>query len=171
MQTNLDRVWLVKPATLLLAAMAVASGAYWALKITGGGFALPANVAVASANTSEADSQALAQALGAGSRPVASPSAPALASRFVLLGVLAGRTNAGAALIAIDGKPARPYRVGAELESGLVLQWVKGRQAVLASDLAGPPVLTLELPPLKPNLLAREPQDAVGAPDADGTQP
>ena len=169
MQTNLDRVWLVKPATLLLAAMAAATCAYWALKITGGGFALPASVAVASANMPEADPQALAQALGAGSRQVAAPSAPAMASRFVLLGVLAGRSSAGAALIAIDGKPARPYRVGAELESGLVLQSVQGRQAVLAGDLAGPPVLTLELPPLKPNLLAREPQDVVGPPDADGT--
>ena len=171
MQTNLDRVWLVKPVTLLLAAMAAASCAYWALRITGGSFALPASLAVAPNSAPEADPQALAQALGAGGRPTAAPSAPALASRFVLLGVLAGRSSAGAALIAMDGKPAKPYRVGAELESGLVLQSVQGRQAVLASDLAGPSVLTLELPPLKPNLLAREPREAVAVPETASTQP
>ncbi|MFM2036188.1 MAG: hypothetical protein RL459_1453 [Pseudomonadota bacterium] len=158
MQTNLDRVWLVKPVTFVLAALAAASCAYWALKITGGSFALPAAPKVAAATVADADPQALAQALGAGSRPSAAPLAPALASRFVLLGVLAGRSSAGAALIAVDGKLAKPYRVGAELESGLVVQSVQGRRAVLASDLSSPSVLTLELPPLRPNLLAKEPE-------------
>jgi hypothetical protein len=35
------------------------------------------------------------------------------------------------------------------VDDGLVLQAVEGRRAVLAASLGGPPVLTLELPPLK----------------------
>ena len=111
---------------------------------------------------------AAARSLGAA--PVVA-AAPTLASRFQLQGVMAGGPNAGAALIAVDGKAAKPYRVGAELEGGLVLQSVQGRQAALAGDMAGPPVLTLELPPLKPNLLAREPREAFAVPETAGTQP
>jgi len=53
----------------------------------------------------------------------------------------------GAALIAIDGKPAKPYRVGVQVDEGLVLQSVQGRRAVLAAADSGQQVLTLELPP------------------------
>ncbi len=64
------------------------------------------------------DAQALARLLGAG--PVAPAAAPAAASRFALEGVLAGTASGhGAALIAVDGKPPKPYRVGAEVEPGL----------------------------------------------------
>src|SRR6218665_2844144 len=41
--------------------------------------------------------------------PVAAPP-----GRFALIGVLSGRrSGGGAALIAVDGKPARPFRIGA----------------------------------------------------------
>lgn len=96
------------------------------------------------------DPVAVARLLGA--NPVAAaPAAQAasLASRFALLGVVSERTHDGAALIAIDGRPARPYRVGAAIDEALVLQSVQARQAVLANSVDGPPVLTLELPPIK----------------------
>ena len=63
--------------------------------------------------------------------------------------MVAGNSRRGAALIAIDGKPARPYRVGGVLEEGLVLQAVEGRRAVLAASAEGPALLTLELPALR----------------------
>ena len=45
------------------------------------------------------------------------------ANRFTLIGVLSGRSSGGgAALIAVDGKPAKPFRVGAAVDEGLVLQ-------------------------------------------------
>jgi general secretion pathway protein C len=98
-----------------------------------------------------ADPAAIARLLGsapvAGAVPVAAPS---LASRFQLLGVAAGvASGGGAAVISVDGKPARPYRVGAAIEEGLVLQSVKGRTATLAATPVGPPLLTLELPPVR----------------------
>jgi general secretion pathway protein C len=80
----------------------------------------------------------------------AAPAAPALSSRFNLLGVVAGPGRAGgAALIAVDGKAAKPFRVGTPIDDTLVLQSVEGRRAVLAAADSGQPVLTLELPPLR----------------------
>ncbi|MDB5946181.1 MAG: hypothetical protein JWQ33_1207, partial [Ramlibacter sp.] len=79
--------------------------------------------------------------------PVAAPAS--LASRFNLLGVVSVRSHDGAALIAVDGKPPRPYRVGAAVDDALVLQSVQTRRAVLANSVSGPAVLTLELPPVK----------------------
>jgi general secretion pathway protein C len=52
-------------------------------------------------------------------------------------------------VISVDGKPARPYRVGSFVDDGLVLQSVHGRQAVIASALGDGPAVTLELPPLR----------------------
>jgi general secretion pathway protein C len=50
----------------------------------------------------------------------------------------------------VDGKPARPYRVGSVVEEGLVLQSVHARQAVLGAPGNAQPLLTLELPPPPP---------------------
>lgn len=98
-----------------------------------------------------ADPAAMARLLGA--NPIAaSPAAAAtvsLASRFSLLGVVAARSHRGAALIAVDGKLPRPFRVGSSIDDGLLLQSVQGRSAVLAATVGGPAVLTLELPPVK----------------------
>jgi general secretion pathway protein C len=72
--------------------------------------------------------------------------AVSLASRFALVGVVAERSRRGAALIAVDGKPARPYRVGAAIDQGVLLQSVEGRRAVLSASVGGPALVTLELP-------------------------
>lgn len=88
-----------------------------------------------------------ATAVAAGAAPVAA--APELASRFRLLGLMAGRepTDPGLALIAVDSKPARAYAVGATIDDGLVLQSVSLRSAAIG-PAQGSPVLTLEIPPL-----------------------
>ena len=44
-------------------------------------------------------------------------------------------------------QPPKPFRVGAEVEPGVVLTSVGPRRAVLAPDLKAEPVATLELPP------------------------
>ena len=81
----------------------------------------------------------------------ARPEAP---SRYRLLGVMAPRSNSAAAhdygfaLIAIDGKPARAYSVGAPLDSGLVLQAVGLRTASLGPADGGAQSVLLELPRL-----------------------
>jgi len=75
---------------------------------------------------------------------------PALAGRFSLVGVVADGHRWGAALIAVDGKPARPYRVGAVIEDGVTLLAVEQRRAVLGPSREAPPSLVLDLPALKP---------------------
>ena len=74
---------------------------------------------------------------------------PTLASRFQLQGVMVGGPNAGAALMAVDGKPAKPYRVGAVVADGIVLQSVEGRRISLGASMDGPQTLVLELPAKK----------------------
>ena len=74
-------------------------------------------------------------------------------ARFKLIGVMApksrlpeGSGDYGLALIAVDGKPARAYAVGARLDNDLVLQSVGLRTASLRSDKDARRML-LELPP------------------------
>ena len=141
--------WPVRGATFALWALAAGSVVFWGLKLGGGSRTvnappLPARPVAA------ADPVAIARVLGGlpSATAVAAPAAP-LASRFQLLGVAAGaRSGQGAAIIAVDGKPGRPYRVGSVVDEGLVLQSVQGRQATLG-PANGPAVVTLELPPPK----------------------
>ena len=48
-----------------------------------------------------------------------------------------------------DGKPPKPYRVGMQVEPGLVLQSVGAREARLGAALGGPSahVLSMPVPP------------------------
>jgi general secretion pathway protein C len=95
--------------------------------------------------TASADPAAIAALLGAVPNSGAAAPVASLSSRFALIGVVADATHSGAALIAVDGKPPKPFRVGANIDENLVLQSVDSRRAVLGSG--GAPVLTLELPP------------------------
>ena len=94
------------------------------------------------------DAAALARVLGASAPAAAAPNAPApLSSRFQLLGVVATGQAEGAALIAVDGGAAKPYRVGAELEGGLMLESVQRRSVRLAPGSGGGAGFELTLPP------------------------
>ena len=136
-------------ATLVLWLLAAGSCVYWGLRMAPR--SAPAAVVPAARQPFSTDPGAVARLLGASALVAASPGQPAvsLASRFNLLGVVASRSNRGAALIAVDGKPPRPYRVGSPVDEGLVLQSVNVRRAVLAASAGGPPVLTLDLPAIK----------------------
>ena len=150
MATSVQSKWALRVTTLLLWLLAAGSLVYWGLRIAPR--APVAAVAAAGRTSLAADPQAVARLLGAtavAAGPVGAAPMASLASRFNLQGVVAARSRRGAALIAVDGKPARPFRVGATVDDGLVLQAVEGRRAVLAASLGGPPVLTLELPPLE----------------------
>jgi general secretion pathway protein C len=136
--------WTVQGLTFLLWGLAAAAAVYWGLKL-GAGTPAPAAADVSARPASLPDPAAVARLLGAGPG-VSAAQAPTLASRFSLLGVAAQASGAGVALISVDGKPAKPFRVGSAVDEGLLLQSVEGRTAVLAASLQGPPVLTLELP-------------------------
>lgn len=138
--------WWPRAITLVLWAVAAASLAWWGLRL--GGTSKPAQaVPVPAATSAEVavDPAALARLLGA-APPSAAVPAPGAASRFVLLGVVAGRSNKGAALIAVDGKPARAFRVGSKIDEGVVLQGVEPRRARLGLGADAATALTLEMP-------------------------
>lgn len=147
MQINAYSLWSTRIVTFALAALAAGSVGFWVLKGVG---TAPSSVAppVAQASAPALDPLAVARALGGGlvvaqAEPGAGPPA---SSRYVLAGVVADRDRGGAALIAVDGKPAKPFRVGAAVDDRLVLQSVAGRRAVLAARLDAPAEVTLELP-------------------------
>ncbi len=104
------------------------SASYWGLR--GWGDAELAPVPAPAAERVLADPQAVARGLGGGV-PAAAEPAPAEASRYVLLGVLRDAGGRGAALIATDGLPPKPYRVGAALPGGLLLRELTPREALL----------------------------------------
>jgi general secretion pathway protein C len=135
---------MVLPAASLLVWGAVAfSAVTWGLRWSASG-AAPSNATAAAQALPEADVSAAARSLGAA--PVQAAAAPTLASRFQLQGVMAGGPDAGAALISVDGKPAKPYRVGAVVVDGLLLQSAQGRRVSLGSSMVGPQTFVLELP-------------------------
>ena len=129
-------------ANFVLWGLLAASAVYWAMQLTLGH--KPSLVPVLQRSPAPADPAAVARLLGAS--PAAAAPAPSLVSRFALQGVVASRRHQGAALISIDGKPAKPFRVNAALEEGIVLKSVQGRRAVLAASASGPALLTLDLP-------------------------
>jgi general secretion pathway protein C len=147
MVSNSQNKWAVAGVTFAVWGLVAASAVYWGLKLTTRP-SVPAATPLAVRAPAPADPVAVARLLGASPVAAAATPAPSLASRFALVGVVANRSQKGAALIAVDGKPPKPYRVGAPVDEGIVLQSVESRRAVLAGP-DGAPVLTLDLPPLR----------------------
>lgn len=132
----------------LVAAIAV----FWALRFGVEPAAVPAH-AVVVAKTSPLRGD-LARLFGAA--PVAAASSAVAgtdaSARFRLVGIMAPKradpgNPYGLALIAVDGKPARAFRVGSTLDDGLVLQSVSLRTAAIG-PAEGERSLLLELPAL-----------------------
>lgn len=121
------------------------SAGYWVLQFVGRSAVTP--VVTVATEPPPPDAMAVARTLGAvpvaarGAAPVAA--APA---RYVLLGVVSTGTDGGAALIAVDSQPARPYRVGAAVDGGLVLQAVTRRSVRLGPSLDAPSSMELSVP-------------------------
>jgi len=144
MQTSVFQIWWMRAATLLVAAMASGSAAWWALTLSN---TAPWQPSVSALPAPQMDVAVLAQALGAGAAPVSAALAPAPLA-IQLLGVVAGSGGKGHALLLVGDAPPRTYKVGSKLGDGLVLQSVGPRSAQLGADIKGPTRQTLELPPL-----------------------
>ena len=137
--------WHAPVATTGLWALAAGAAVFWGLRLASPAEPVAAAATMPKASVS-ADADAVARLLGAVSASEATPTAPEAASRFALSGVVADPFNQGAALISIDGKPPRPFRVGSRVGDNYVLQSVGVRTATLGASAAGPAAFTLQLP-------------------------
>jgi len=166
-------------AFVIWAAVA-ASAMFWALRLGASSPMAPAHtVSVGAAAAPRGDLTRLFAAA-----PVAETGGPAvvvqtpLSGRFRLLGVAAprqGGDRTGLALIAVDGKPARSYAVGALVDGEMMLQSVHARGAQLGAKGA-PAQVTLELPALPPAAtgslpLAPAAPSTLGAPNFGAVAP
>ena len=151
MQMNTHSLLWPRLMAFSLSALAAAGAAYWVLQWPDASVLSSSPMAIST--TDAPDPQGLVRLLGgaganAAQAPVTQAPVTQAPSRFVLTGVVADRAQSGAALIALDGQASKPYRVGASVADGLVLQSVTARRAVLAPALSAPAALTLEMKPL-----------------------
>lgn len=138
---------------MLVWALVAAAAMFWGWRLWSARLPVPAQ-----AQTAVTDGNLvgdLNRLLGAPpSVPTATVAAPEASARFQLTGVVATpRANdsdtgsaPGIALIAVDGKPPRAFRVGDALDASLVLQAVGLRSARIAPS-AGGEGFVLNLPP------------------------
>ncbi|MEN9539021.1 MAG: hypothetical protein RLZZ126_1256 [Pseudomonadota bacterium] len=146
--------WAPRLWAFVLSALATGSVVFWVLQWPPSAAGLPASGRVAGHTSIAANPQAVARLLGAGTSPQAAPVSGAkvplpaslLATRMTLKGVVGTPGQAGLALIAIDGKPARSFAVGSRVEGELFLQSVSKTQAMLGAGPDSPALVTLELP-------------------------
>jgi general secretion pathway protein C len=137
------------PRLVAFVAWSLAAGtlSYWGLRMWPTGDGLRTTGAPTVAMSPAVDAAAVARLLG--SLPAAAPAAAAADAtpgRFVLQGVVSSNGPLGVALIAVDGKPARPVRVGGAVAEGWLLQSVARRRAVLVPSTGGTETLALEMP-------------------------
>jgi general secretion pathway protein C len=135
--------------------LVAATAVFWVLRFAASPPRVPAYaVAVGNSVAVRGD---LGRLFGVAPRAIGlAQAAPEAPSRFKLIGVMAPRgaeaqsaPGNGVALIAVDGKPAKPFAVGAPLDGNLVLQSVGMRTASLGPAQGARSVL-LELPALPP---------------------
>jgi general secretion pathway protein C len=146
LMTNAPSSWF-KIVTFALSAAAAASVVYWGLKTWH--ITAPLDVSTALLKPALITTGIIARALGGGGMPlIASTTAAPPSTRYALIGIVANRSGGGVALISVDGKTAKPVRVGGFIDDRLMLQSVESRRALLAVGLDKPTEVTLEL--LKP---------------------
>jgi len=134
-------------------AAVAASAVFWGLRLLVPALPVPAHTATV--NLAASVRGDLSPLLGGELRAETDEEEPAVAvdSRYQLLGVVSPRgkgTGQGLALIAVDGKPAKAYRVGAAVDDDdNVLQSVTARGAAIGPK-GGVASVALELPALAP---------------------
>ena len=127
-------------ATFVAWALAAACGVFWGLKLSTPN-ETPAIASAPASGATPPSAEAIAAVMGARLNQNATnseapaPVATAASSRFSLQGVLQ-QGGGGVAVIAVEGKPPKHFRVGAVVDDGYVLQAVGKRSAQLGSARA-----------------------------------
>lgn len=156
MKTPPSKSWSLRLVTLTVWLLAVLCGAYWALKFV---TVKPFNAAAAAATPPiVVDSLAVAKLLGATNSIAEKAIITPASSNYALFGLAVTSAGTGVALIATDGKPAKPYRIGSQVADDWVLKSVSRTEAILATAVNAPDGMKLELPARRPASVA------IGAP-------
>jgi len=140
--------------TFVLAALAAASMGFWVLKWpTTPQIPAPDTAYVKPPSIDTAKVAGLLGARASDSQAAQRGSAANSTAGLKLMGIIATahperRGATGSALIAVEGAPARPYRVGQQVSADLTLRAVQARSITLAPSSGAAATLTLELPPL-----------------------
>ena len=133
-------------------ALVAGSALFWGLRLVVKAQAAPPGTVVAQAGSSTRGDLTRLFGVDAPAPVAAEAPAPVPDARFQLIGVVTPRGssagNEGVALIAVDGKPAKAYRVGSTVSDGMVLQAVQQRGATLGQRGGGGGQVALELAPL-----------------------
>jgi len=162
-------------AVLGVWALVALSAAYWGLRLFTTPMPVPAQTPVAVADAMPRGD--LARLLGPDPVVVADE-APAEAepladARFSLVGVVSPRGSStsptGVALIAVDGQPARAFRVGAPVDGRVVLQTVAHNRVTLGPR-DGAATVALELAPPAPAATGTLPSASAGMPAFPGAR-
>jgi general secretion pathway protein C len=145
-------------------AAAAATAVFWGLKLFVPGARPPEHTTIAA--TAAAPRGDLRRIFGSDPVvPVVVAEEPAPSSRFQLVGVVAprdARAREGVALIAVDGKTPKAYRIGAPVDGDLVLQSVRARGATLGTRNGGANV-SLDIPPPQPAATGMLPPSGMAA--------
>jgi general secretion pathway protein C len=172
-----NRRMFARLSAFVIWSLVAATAVFWALRLAASPAPVPPYaVAVSKSIVVRGD---LTRLFGAPPRvAVVAGAAPEAPSRYKLLGVMAPRSKAaqaeegrGVALIAVDGKPAKAYAIGARLDGDLVLQSVGLRTAAIGTAQGTRSVL-LELPALPvPNSGVLPPLGGSGGPVPSAVPP
>lgn len=143
--------WLSRSVTFAVWTLVAISVTWWSLKFVGASATTTATALSAPAPGS--DPAYLAKVFGppiaaSMAAVAAAPAAIDPGTRFALTGVVADRASSGVAIISVDGKAPRPYRVGSQIEESYKLKSVATRSAVLEPSAPAGAPFTLELAPV-----------------------
>jgi len=137
---------------LFVWAAVAASVAYWGLRWLSKPMAVPPGTSSVALNTApQGDIVRLFKApKSAETETAPQEQQSALAARIQVLGVVAPRAGqVGVALMAVDGKPPRAYRIGAAVDGEQVVQAIT-QQSVQIGPVGGTAAVNLSLPLLPP---------------------
>jgi hypothetical protein len=139
--------WIQRGLTAVLAGLALGGAVYWVMQILALGRVDPHVRFVAQPEPEVAQAH-WSRLLGAGGSPTVA--AEPAQSALTLVAVIARGTQAGRAIISINGQKAQVYRPGDEVQNGRYVVELGPRQVGLGASPQGPviEVLTLKVPRL-----------------------
>ena len=143
--------WTIRFFTLLVWLLVGLCAAYWAFKFV---TTKPVEVTAAlAAPTVPVDSKAVGKLLGATDSVAIKSTNTQASTKLALFGLANSADGQGYALIALDGKPAKPYRVGSLVADDLLLKSISKTGVMLAASLNALDGVMLELPERKPAMM------------------